>query len=155
MRDSILPGRWVHEQNGTVMGYRYTSSVVIKDKEGEEPRTSITEYVPSTWPGARAPHVFLRDGTTSTFDLYGPGFTIFDFSKEGKTSEKFVEVAGELGVPVKAVRIPEEEHVRNIWERDFVLVRPDGFVAWRSASKELVDVEEIRRVLNAVSGRDM
>ena len=34
-------------------------------------------YVPSTWPGARAPHVWLRDGR-STLDLFGKGFTLIE-----------------------------------------------------------------------------
>lgn len=155
VRDSIIPGRWVHEQNGTVMGYRYTSPVVIKDKEGVEPKTSITEYIPSTWPGARAPHVFLKDGKTSTFDLYGPGFSIFDFTKEGRISKAFLDVAGELRVPLTRVHLPDEEHVKAIWERDVVLVRPDGFVAWRSASQKQVGVEETRKVLGVVTGKEV
>jgi len=31
-------------------------------REGEEPEWRLLEYVPSTWPGVRAPHVVLADG---------------------------------------------------------------------------------------------
>ncbi|KAE9372788.1 FAD/NAD(P)-binding domain-containing protein [Stipitochalara longipes BDJ] len=156
LRDSILKGHWIHEQNGTVMGYRYNGSpVVIADPSTSEPPTSITEYFPSTWPGARAPHVFLSDGKTSIFDLYGSGFTIVDFTEAGKASKEFIEVASKLNIPIKGVHLPKETHCRAIWERDVVLVRPDGFVAWRSPPKgaQGMDVGEIERILLIAAGR--
>jgi FAD-dependent monooxygenase len=133
VRDAILPGRWIHEQTGTIMGYRYNNSpIVVPDVSTPEPPTSITEYIPSTWPGARAPHVFLFDGKTSIFDLYGPGFSIVDFTEAGEQSEEFATVASKLKVPIIKIHLPGEAHCRAIWERDVVLVRHDGFVAWRS-----------------------
>lgn len=156
LRDVIMPGRWIHEQTGTVMGYRYNDSpIVITDPSIPEPPTSITEYIPSTWPGARAPHVFLVDGKTSIFDLYGTYFSIIDFSATGKTSEAFVAVANELNILITRVHLPEEKHCRAVWERDVVLVRPDGFVAWRCSPEgpESVDVADVKKVLLTVAGR--
>lgn len=61
IKEIITLGRWIHEQDGTVMGYRYNKSpIIIADISAVEPPSSITEYFPNTWPGARAPHVFLR-----------------------------------------------------------------------------------------------
>ena len=156
VRDSLLPGRWIHEQTGTVMGYRYNDSpIVIADPSTSEPLTSVTEYIPSTWPGARAPHVFLSDGKTSIFDLYGPDFSIVDFTEAGKPSEEFVTVASKLDIPITKVHLPTEAHCKAIWERDVVLVRPDGFVAWRSPPQgaQGVDVDEIQKVLLIAVGK--
>ncbi|KUJ23818.1 uncharacterized protein LY89DRAFT_692739 [Mollisia scopiformis] len=156
VRDALMPGRWIHEQTGTVMGYRYNNSpIVITDTSVPEPPTSVTEYIPSTWPGARAPHVFLSDGKTSIFDLYGPGFTIVDFTEPGKASEGFVAVAGHLNIPITKVHLPNEAHCKAIWERDIVLVRPDGFVAWRSSPQGVqeLDAGEIQKVLLKAVGR--
>jgi hypothetical protein len=156
VRDHILPGRWLHEQTGTVMGYRYNDSpIVIADPSTPEPPTSITEYIPSTWPGARAPHVFLSDGKTSIFDLYGPYFSIVDFTETGKLSEEFAAVAGKLNIPITKVHLPQEAHCKVIWERDIVLVRPDGFVAWRSAPQgpEGISESEIQKILLIAAGR--
>jgi hypothetical protein len=158
LRDTILLGRWIHEQVGTVMGYRYNDSpIVIADFSTSEPRTSITDYIPSTWPGARAPHVFLSDGKTSIFDLYGSDFSIVDFTKAGKPSEDFVAMAKKLGIPITKVHLPEEVHCKAIWERDVVLVRPDGFVAWRCPPQgaQEVDVDEIQKVLLTAAGRSV
>lgn len=156
MRDAILMGDWIHNQIGTVMGYRYNNScIVIADPSTSEPLTSITEYIPSTWPGARAPHVFLSDGKTSIFDLYGPGFSIVDFTEAGKPSEDFIAEASKLDIPITRVHLPKEAHCRAIWERDVVLVRPDGFVAWRSPPQgpQGVNVGEIQKVLLTAVGK--
>jgi hypothetical protein len=156
VRDSILKGRWVHEQTGTAMGYRYNNSpVVISDPSTSEPPTSITEYIPSTWPGARAPHVFLSDGKTSIFDLYGLNFSIVDFTEAGRPSEDFVSIAGKLNIPITKIHLPKEAHCKTIWEREVVLVRPDGFVAWRSPPQgaQGVNVGEIQKILLTAVGR--
>ena len=42
----------------------------MRDEEVEEPEWSVREHVPSTWPGVRAPHVFLKDEKTSIFDFF-------------------------------------------------------------------------------------
>jgi hypothetical protein len=40
LRDAIMPGRWIHNQTGTVMGYRYNGSpIVIADPSTPEPPT--------------------------------------------------------------------------------------------------------------------
>ena len=156
LREVIIPGAWLHEQTGTVMGYRYNGSpIIIADASIPEPATSVTEYIPSTWPGARAPHVFLSDGKTSVFDVYGPDFSIVDFTAAGKASKEFVAVAGKLSIPVTAVHLPNESHCRAIWERDVVLVRPDGFVAWRCppTGVESVDEAAIEKILLIAAGK--
>lgn len=139
IRKSLHPqmskGHWLHGQDGVVLGYRYNGSpIVVPDVSTPEPLESvslITEFVPTTWPGGRAPHVFLKDGKTSIFDLYGPDFTIVDFTPTGAISDMFVEAANGLGIPLVKLHLHNEKHCRDIWERDLVLVRPDGFVAWR------------------------
>lgn len=156
LSEIIMPGRWLHEQTGTAMGYRYTSSlIVIADRSTSEPPTSITEYIPSTWPGARAPHVFLSDGKTSIFDLYGPDFSIVDFTDAGELSKNFVIIGSKRGIPITAVHLPNEGHCRTIWERDVVLVRPDGFVAWRCPpdGAESFNKAGIKEVLLTATGQ--
>lgn len=148
---------------GIELGARYNGSPIVvpdddQDRNGmekaQEPPWNVRSYVPSTWPGARAPHVFLKDGETSIFDLFGPWFTFVDFSSNGSESGKFAAAAEKLGIPLKVVHLPDEAHVRKIWSRDGVLVRPDDHVAWRSplGADAKVDVEE---VLLVAVGRKM
>lgn len=156
VKDAIMPGYWLHDQTGTVMGYRYNDSpIVIPDSTASEPPVSVTEYTPSTWPGARAPHVFLSDGTTPIFDLYGPDFTLVDFSPDGRASQEFVVVASTLRIPITRLHLPEETHCREVWERDVVLVRPDGFVSWRCAPEgaESLDSAAVLEVLLIAAGK--
>ena len=142
-----------NKDHGIEMGYRHKGSPVILNREGEqEPPWSVRHYIPSTWPGSRSPHVFLRDGHTSIFDLFGPGYSIVDFTSTGTSSARFCTLAKRLGIPIKRVWLSDEEYVRDIWGRDVVLIRPDGHVAWRcdadraEVSPEDAEIETILRV---------
>lgn len=142
---------------GIEMGYRHKDSPVILNREGEqEPSWSERNYTPSTWPGSRAPHVFLRDGKTSIFDLFGPDYSIVDFTPTGEISARFCKLAEQLKIPVKQISLTDEEHVHKIWGRDIVLIRPDGFVAWRCASngyEASLEDTEIETVLLVAVGQ--
>ncbi|KAL3477407.1 FAD binding domain-containing protein [Aspergillus californicus] len=122
-----------NKDHGIELGYRYRSSIVSPRERGIEPRWWEREYIPSTWPGSRAPHVFLRDGKSSIFDLFGKGleFTFVDFTPDARFIETFGSVLRKR-VPVKMVHLPDDLHAREVWERDAVLVRPDDHVAWRA-----------------------
>ena len=47
---------------GAELGYRYVDSPIIADIPGG-PEHRFRTYEPTTWPGARLPHVWLNDGT--------------------------------------------------------------------------------------------
>ena len=66
--------RKTNEMIGAELGYRYVGSPIVSDEPGG-PEHLFREYVPTTWPGARLPHVWLRDGTPMQ-DLIGDGYTL-------------------------------------------------------------------------------
>ena len=135
-----------NKDQGIELGYRCNGSpVVVPDTEVEEPMWEKRSYVPSTWPGSRVPHVYLKDGKTSIFDLFGNRFTLVDFTAHGIFIAVFDEAARNLKIPLKLVHLPSESRVRKIWERDAVLVRPDDHVAWRASvsGNAKVGAEEI------------
>lgn len=143
-----------NKAHGIELGYRYNASpIVVPDTEVAEPRWDLDHYIPSTWPGARAPHVFLSDGKTSIFDLFGQGYTIVDFSEEGKWADAFVDAASQLKVPLQKVHLPQEKHVQEIWERSAVLVRPDDHVAWRAPLSDKTLVAEVMDILKIAVGQ--
>ncbi|KAL7785502.1 FAD binding domain-containing protein [Trichoderma ceciliae] len=155
MADFFLANDGENQDHGIELGYRYNSSpIVVPDTEVAEPEWNCRHYVPSTWPGARPPHVFLSDGRTSIFDLFGQGYTIIDFSEEGKWADAFDDAAKRLEIPMKRVHLPQEKHVRNIWERNAVLVRPDDHVAWRAEIDGSADVADVENILNIAVGRN-
>lgn len=115
-----------NESRGIELGYRYRTSPIICH-EGDEPEWRLRDYVPSTWPGVRAPHLFLEDGS-AIFDRLGPWFTLVRFTDA--SADPLIAAARERGVPLDVLDI-REDHARKVYERDFVLIRPDQHVAWR------------------------
>ena len=53
--------RKVTEILGIEAGYRYVDSPIIWQETGDGPDPDNPQYVPTTWPGARLPHVWLDD----------------------------------------------------------------------------------------------
>ena len=129
-----------HDSAGIELGYRYENSPICIADGTPPPPLDHGHYVPSTWPGSRAPHLWLKDGR-STLDLFGKGFVLLGFTK-GPTSS-FTDAAQRAGVPLEVIGI-DDEKVRPSYERNFVLVRPDGHVAWRgneipNNTKDIID----------------
>jgi FAD-dependent monooxygenase len=135
---------------GAEMGYRYESVIINPEQQGKEPEWTPSRYIPTTWPGGRAPHVFLNDGS-AIFDHYGSGYTLVEFS-DGRAdlgASFIVTEAQALKVPLKHLKLVNEDHARKIWERPLVLVRPDGHVSWRG---ENIDQATARRVVEVATG---
>jgi 2-polyprenyl-6-methoxyphenol hydroxylase-like FAD-dependent oxidoreductase len=84
-------------------------------------------------PGTRAPHVWLeRDGgRISTLDLFGRGFVLL----AGPEGSGWREVAGP-GVEVVQIGESVFSDAYGIPPCGAVLVRPDGFVAWKGESAQ-------------------
>jgi hypothetical protein len=87
---------------GIELDSRYKSAVIYQDGT-KEPGWGFKKYVPSTFPGSRAPHIFLKDGKTSILDTYGPEFSLITFAKGAETPaiESFVQVAEEMAMKLR------------------------------------------------------
>jgi hypothetical protein len=149
-----------YDYDSVVFGYRYRSAAVIAEDwdDGaplEDPRT------PSGRPGTRAAHLVLEHagGRSALLDLFGAGFVLLtgqDGSAWRAAAERVAEL---LGVTVSCHSIGRGEQLRapagalgrsfGIEEAGAVLVRPDGFVGWRSIGA----VGEPERVLELVMRR--
>jgi 2-polyprenyl-6-methoxyphenol hydroxylase-like FAD-dependent oxidoreductase len=113
---------------GLDLGYSYADSpLVVPDDSPAVPPSPVT-YVPSARPGGRAPHAWLPDGR-STLDLFGGGYVLLSFGAEAPP--ELAAAAQARGVPLAVQRIDDPE-LAALYERRFVLVRPDGHVGWRS-----------------------
>lgn len=104
-----------HDSAGIELGYRYENSPICVSDGTEPPPLDHGLYVPSTWPGARAPHVWLADGR-STLDLFGKGFTLLDLSNDPPDTNTFARAAQRAGVPLQTIAL-DEAKVREIYER--------------------------------------
>jgi 2-polyprenyl-6-methoxyphenol hydroxylase-like FAD-dependent oxidoreductase len=114
---------------GAHLGYRYEGSPICWPDGSAAPPDNPRNYVPTARPGHRAPHAWLADGR-STLDLFGRGFTLIGFGAQASEAAPLLDAASQRNVPLIFVPIDEPE-VAALYERTFVLVRPDGHVAWR------------------------
>jgi 2-polyprenyl-6-methoxyphenol hydroxylase-like FAD-dependent oxidoreductase len=117
------------ESPGIDLGYRYDDSPIGVADGTPPPAYDTDTYAPTTRPGARAPHVWLRDGR-STLDLFGQGYTLLRLGSKGADTAALEAAARAAGVPLTALDL-DEPAVVEAYERPLVLVRPDGHVAWR------------------------
>ncbi|WP_171166918.1 FAD-dependent monooxygenase [Streptomyces sp. I05A-00742] len=105
------------------LGHRYASPLIVTDPEGDD-----GDWRSSALPGARAPHAWLSGGT-STLDLFGNGFRLLCFA-DSPLLGAFADAFARRRVPLEVTRC-HDRLVARLYGRPFVLVRPDGHVAWR------------------------
>jgi 2-polyprenyl-6-methoxyphenol hydroxylase-like FAD-dependent oxidoreductase len=110
---------------GLQLGVRYTSPIVAGET-GAPPPDVPNRYVPSGYPGARAPHV--RAGTGSLLDRFGRDFTLLLL--EPSPPDVWEAAAERLHLPLTVVR-SDDPQVRELYGAPAVLVRPDHHIAWR------------------------
>ncbi|MBW0017949.1 MAG: FAD-dependent monooxygenase [Mycobacterium sp.] len=131
---------------GIEFGTVYRSAAVIDD--GTNPPDvddDYCDYAPSATPGCRAPHVWLGNERepVSTLDLFGAGFTVLAGPDGGIWRKAAAGAARQLGVPIASYVVGDPglaDHTNTFFGHyeinhdGAVLVRPDGYVAWRNAT---------------------
>ena len=128
--------RKTNEMVGAELGYRYVGSPLIAEEPGEGPPHDFMNYVPSTFPGVRLPHVWLKDGTAVQDRVgHGHGYTLLRFAGAGGTGGNgglgaLGRAFAAYGAPYGVRNLPDER-TRDIYGYDFILVRPDLHVVWR------------------------
>jgi 2-polyprenyl-6-methoxyphenol hydroxylase-like FAD-dependent oxidoreductase len=161
----VLPRPEFLAEQGLIFGASYTSTAVVPD--GTPPAALediVTDYVPSARPGSRAPHVWLKRGNDeiSSIDLIGPHFLLM----AGAQGEAWRRGAQGLNIswpPLVAHVIGKDSEVSDPdgnWHRSYgidpdgaVLVRPDGYVAWRSRNGVSNPDTALREVFDRLLGR--
>ncbi|MDF2708632.1 MAG: FAD-dependent oxidoreductase [Nonomuraea muscovyensis] len=126
---------------GALLGRRHHSTAILNEP-GDDGSILEDPRVPTGRPGSRAPHVVLdRDGRRiSTIDLFASGFTLLAGPRGAAWTRAGRLVAERLGVRLTRVVVGEDlVDVEGRWQERYgvdeggaVLVRPDGYVAWRS-----------------------
>lgn len=113
---------------GLNYGYFYARSPLVAYDGEDAPPYTMYDYTPSTAPGCRTPHFWLRDGR-SLYDAMGPDYTLLRFDREADVSV-LLRAASDAGVPLGLLDVPIEERPQPYRHR-LLLSRPDGHVAWR------------------------
>ena len=115
---------------GCELGYRYDGSPVIDyDSPGEPPPHDVENYRPTTWPGARLPHVWLAPGV-SLHDRITDGYTLLRLGGQHADASRLADAFVRIGAPFGVLDI-DSEAARAVYGYDYLLVRPDLHVAWR------------------------
>ncbi|MFE4617002.1 FAD-dependent oxidoreductase [Streptomyces sp. NPDC056747] len=151
-----------------VLGYRYPQGAVLG---ADRTLPVVSDGLRLTGePGSRAPHMWLnRAGTrVSTLDLYERSLVLLSSADgSGHWHIAATRIAQQLSVPLDSYRIgagPDVElspasdtdwaEAHGVTPDGAVLVRPDGFVAWRSEGASADPGAALRRALTAILGRD-
>jgi hypothetical protein len=121
--------RKVTEISGIEAGYRYVDSPIVWREPGDGPDPDNPRYTPTTWPGARLPHVWLSDGA-ALHDRLGPGYTLLRLGGTHADSSSLERSFLEVRAPLEVFDVACER-ARDIYQYDLLLVRPDLHVAWR------------------------
>ena len=145
------------------LGYVYRSGAIVDEGPRDDaahcnPRESCAR------PGTRAPHLWLeRQGQRlSTLDLYGHRFVLLAGPKAGDWCRCARTASSEERIGLDIVRPGAdglEDPAGNLSELHMiaadgcVLVRPDGFVAWRARDAQGASVGRMRSVLSQAHGR--
>ncbi|MGH9889505.1 MAG: FAD-dependent monooxygenase, partial [bacterium] len=130
---------------GVEHGYRYAASPAICHEASAPPPFDPLVCTPTTWPGARLPHLFLQDGC-ALYDHLGPELSLLTLG--GAESGGFAKAAEQARVPLAIVPLAWEPCF-VLLERRLLLVRPDQHVAWRGDEPP----RDCRAVLDQVCGR--
>lgn len=131
-----------NEMIGAELGYRYVDSPIICNIPGG-PEHLFREYQPTTWPGARLPHVWLDDGTPMQ-DRIPDGYTILKLGRTKADLSGLERAIRARGAPVIVLDVPDRI-ARDIYGHDLILLRPDLHVVWRgnAAPEDAAEVAAI------------
>jgi len=120
--------RKTNEMIGAELGYRYVGSPIVMEEPGG-PEHLFREYVPTTWPGARLPHVWLEPGR-SVHDVVGDGYTLLRLGRTAVDTGGLERALRATGAPLDVLTI-DAPAPRDVYGYDLLLLRPDLHVVWR------------------------
>ena len=154
-KDDLMP---IVDEAAVELGYRQLSGAV-RVEDGDDGALWEDPREPTARPGMRAPHLPVdRDGrSSSVIDLFGGGFVLL----AGPDGSGWEQAAGRLDVPVTTYRAGADfadgsggfEDLYGIGREGAALVRPDGFVAWRTQGGPESEGDALAGALDAALAR--
>jgi FAD binding domain len=134
---------------GIHLGLSYDPSPIIAPDGSPALADDLVGYVPTSRPGSRAPHGWLPDGR-SVLDLFGPSYVLLRFGRLPADGSPLTRAAARVGLPLAQYDISDPD-LGALYEARLVLVRPDGYVAWRGDRVQPHVAEMVDRLRGAVA----
>jgi len=133
------------------LGQRYSSSAIVSEDKDLPPALTPDQWAGQ--PGTRATHMWItRDGEKiSTLDLFGRGWVLLTRNPEWKAAGKFADVS--VLCLNEDFSTEDDEAVGKLFglsATGALLVRPDGYIAWRTQSGPEDDFESLQFSLEIV-----
>jgi len=149
--------------HGQQFGYLYQSDAVVPDGT-EIVESSVAEYRPTARPGARAPHSWVlahHEVVISTIDVYDGGFILLTGPDNAGWVKAADQIHEELQVPLAIFGLgsdlsPVDETITDLLQRyglepsGALLIRPDGFVGFRSAGRADDEYQALTSALHQI-----
>jgi 2-polyprenyl-6-methoxyphenol hydroxylase-like FAD-dependent oxidoreductase len=145
------------------IGYRYNSAAIALETDAHPPAPALHEHPRESAgrPGSRAPHVPVEHAgkSVSTLDLFGSAFVLLAGADGEVWRDAALRAADALDVPLHGYVVGGGElrdpggafaAAYGISAAGAVLVRPDGFVAWRAHDDTGASDTAVRDVLEAL-----
>lgn len=148
---------------GLDLGFIY-HSVIVNSENAQTLSITPAEYIPTTLPGGRAPHVqLIKDGQIiSTLDLFEKEFVLLIGLDGTQWQISAEELLPKLPFPLKIYKIADDGNLisqDNMWHNTYeitksgaVLIRPDGHIAWRCKSLIENPKMELEKYFNLLIG---
>jgi 2-polyprenyl-6-methoxyphenol hydroxylase-like FAD-dependent oxidoreductase len=144
------------------IGHRYRSAAVISGGGDDDGLPYVNPRESRGLPGTRAPHLWLeRAGERiSTLDLFRSNFTLLAAVEGGGWCDAARAAAAEAGVTLEICRIGDTDGLADpagvfpgaygISATGATIVRPDGYVGWRTIALDADPRKSVARALAAL-----
>jgi 2-polyprenyl-6-methoxyphenol hydroxylase-like FAD-dependent oxidoreductase len=143
---TLPPPEPIEDDDAVIFGYCYPAGAFVDDGERSQDDLFEDPRHPSGRPGSRAPHLLVARGgaPVSTIDLFadrwvlisGPGGDAWSECVRRSAAARALDVAWHGIQPAGELEDPTDRFSTSygVGTDGAVLIRPDGFIAWRQAT---------------------
>jgi putative polyketide hydroxylase len=157
-RGELDTAQTLYDETAITLGYRYRSDAILWEDLETSP---IDPGALNGQPGTRAPHVAMSNGGKwmSSLDLYRSHPVLIVGPRGDHWLDVGTQLATEFRLDIHHIAADADRSTQaflqahGISETGAILIRPDGFVAWRARSQEARPVEELSDALGRVLAR--
>lgn len=168
LRAALDAKSYEYNAHGVELNQRYVSTAAAGDGDLKDDAGVDGElyHIPTSQPGAKLPHAWVESGTklVSTLDIVGQGrFTLLTGIGGAGWADAARRVSDDTGVALTCVAIGagcayqdaygDWQTLRGVAEDGCILVRPDGYVAWRSEALTKAPFADLSAALNTTLSR--